>query len=178
MTTATKISQFIKKSNPSDPDAQEWAGYAGALTEAILQRAFEISSDELRAFVSATETGKRFADEGHERALASAAVIAQRALLSPAENKSSNELTSVASTARLKIYGLDSVKLGAAYEECKRRVLRSDPDAVVIVNPSMSDADWSYVRELQESGHSVLALAKVEHAPAETQWLGAPAKAA
>jgi hypothetical protein len=270
MTTTTKVSKFIKKSNPSDPDAQKWAGYAAALAEAILQRAFEMSSNELLAFVAGTEAGKRFADKGTERALTSAAVIAQRALLSSDDNTANNELTQadrdalglvgqgvleirqraravatlgfngdvdkivaitdamhniplvvggfrsagekegalkfdlaelkkalevetsgtcqcahkvsraespqrsapVSNAGLLRIYGLDAAKLGAAYEQAKIMALLSDPDTIVIVNPSMSDADWSFVRELQESGHSVLLLAKVEHAPAETTWIG------
>lgn len=273
MTTTTKISQFIKKENPSDVDAQIWAAHAATLAEAILQRVLAMQPAELLAFIADTEYGKRLNGDGNEKSFASAMFILHNTLMSPAENTSSNELTQadrdalklayrgvleirllarelaashgsiddakkivaitdamhnipyvvggfgqadqkegalkfdvaelkkalaggmtntvpapqaqspqssapVSNTAHLKTYGLDAGKLGAAYEQAKITALRSDPDTVVIVNPSMSDADWSYVRELQESGHSVLLLAKVEHAPAETEWLGAPAKAA
>jgi hypothetical protein len=70
-----------------------------------------------------------------------------------------------------KIFGINSVVLGPNHEAAKLLLLRSDPDVCMIFNPSMTDADWTLVRALKESGQSVIVCAHVEHAPPGTAWI-------
>jgi hypothetical protein len=77
-----KISESIKEAVATDPDSQRWANLAGALGQAIVQRALAMSHDELRAFIADTEAGRRIADAcASDKAIASASVIVQMALL-------------------------------------------------------------------------------------------------
>jgi hypothetical protein len=75
-----KISESIKETVRTDPEPQRWASLAGALGEAIMQRALAMSADELRSFIADTEAGKRIADTG-DMEFASAACIVRMALL-------------------------------------------------------------------------------------------------
>ncbi|WP_325086034.1 hypothetical protein [Burkholderia contaminans] len=75
-----KISESIKASVATDPDPQRWAVLAGALGEAIVQRALAMSPGELRSFIGDTEAGRRMVGAS-ENELASAACIVRMALL-------------------------------------------------------------------------------------------------
>jgi hypothetical protein len=77
-----KILQSIKEAVATEPPPHhdEWANLAGALGEAIMQRALMMPHAELRAFIADTDAGKRIANVG-DRAFASAACIVGTALL-------------------------------------------------------------------------------------------------
>lgn len=75
-----KISESVRKVVAADPVPQRWGDLAGALGEAIIQRALAMSPDELRLFIADTEAGKRIVGVD-EKEFASAACIVRIALL-------------------------------------------------------------------------------------------------
>lgn len=77
-----KISESIKEAVANEPPPHDvlWANIAGALGEAIIQRALTMPLDELRAFIADTDAGKRIANTG-DNEFASAACIVRNALL-------------------------------------------------------------------------------------------------
>lgn len=77
-----KISESIKEAVATEAPPHDvlWAFLAGALGEAILQRALAMPQDELRAFVADTDAGRRIVNAG-ENEFASAACIVRNVLL-------------------------------------------------------------------------------------------------
>jgi len=57
-----------------------WGRLAGSLAEAIMVRALQMPTQELRRFIATTEEGARIAD-AHDASLRAAAVVARLALL-------------------------------------------------------------------------------------------------